>query len=232
MKAYHEPDDDLVRETDPACAQSLESLHLRLDGVLFQESAEVLSHRASCANCQSLEESSRRLMDGLKLDRPDAPPSGFADRVVERYQSEALRPSAKRSRWLWAGLALAASVTVAVVSIQLLSKSVESQVTIVSRPTPVERKSDSLGDSINDAGNAVVSLAKKTGLDGFNLKLPTLALPKTGPLDRLEPALSGMQSLGNGAVLSVAPLTNSAKRAADLFWRELNGPDEMKPTSN
>jgi hypothetical protein len=81
-----------------------------------------------------------------------------------------------------------------------------------------------LGESIDEAASAVSALTRKTKDDALSVKIPALTLRPSDPLECLAPAVASMQHLGQDAAFSVAPITQSARRAVDLLWREV-GPE-------
>jgi anti-sigma factor RsiW len=226
----------------PECAAARASQQRRLDGETSGDDAA--AHLTACPSCRVLEAAVRRLEEGLsRLPRPVVP-TGFADRVLDTL---ATRP-ARRYRLtavVAAGLALAASVLVAVVLIERPSGSDPRHVTVSARPLPkaeepakaTETPPVALRDALHEMGDAVASLTWKTAEETLLRRMPQLTLPKvpdpmTGPLEPLEPAMTTIQQVQHGAVFSVAPITNSAKRAADMLWREIAPDPDMKPPIN
>src|SRR5881275_2992451 len=81
----------------------------RLDGEPVAERAPLEAHLAGCPACRELLAAAERLTTGLRLRQPPAPPAELTERIVGR-----LRAGARRARRLAVGLALAASLLVAV----------------------------------------------------------------------------------------------------------------------
>ena len=218
----------------PACAAARSSLQLRLDRET--ESEAVLLHRAACPDCQSWEEAACRMERALKLMPSEVPPANLADRVLAQMRAEPIGKRRPRFRLLAASLALAASVLIAVFAIARWTEPDEMRVVMTTTNQPELSQVQLPGpDPLSEAGSALSSLMDKAAGDRLTLKLPSFTIPKiaptTGPLERLEPAVASMQEVRHSAVFSVAPITRSAKRAADLFWREV--PDlETKPGTN
>jgi hypothetical protein len=224
--------------SSPACADSLASLQRRFDGEIAIESEDVVRHRALCADCRSWEAAAQALEEGLRRTLQQELPVGLAESILEKLRADPVRPHAWRLRVSAAGLALAASVMIAVFGWNLWGPTDQrvTERTGNSRSTPVEVDPIStarLGDSLDEAGTAAAKLARETRRETLNVKLPTLSFPKvSSPLERLEPAVASIQQVQHGAVFSVAPITRSAKRAADLFWKEIGNDMDRKSMNN
>jgi hypothetical protein len=226
----------------PECAAARASLQRRLDGDASGDDAA--THRTACPSCRALEAAVRRLEEGLsRLPRPIVP-VGFADRVLDALATRPVRRY-RLTAVVAAGLALAASVLVAVVLIERQSERDPQHVTISARPLPKaeepakapETPPVALRDALHEMGDAVASLTWKTAEETLPRRMPQLTLPKVpdpmaDSLEPLEPAVTTIQQVQHGAVYSVAPITNSAKRAADMLWREIAPDPDMKPPIN
>ncbi len=217
------PDDDRPPDAQPECAAANASLQRMLDGGAPDEPDDVLQHRRVCALCRSYAEAAQRLVKALRAAKAETAPSDLAERVLMQWRAEPVRRSRRRNRYVVAALALAACVAIAVIAVDRNRDdrlvAVAPAGTIESAPPPAP-----LSESIDEAATAVSSLTKKTTEDALSVKLPTLTLRSSGPLECLEPAVASMQHFGQDAAFSVAPITHSARRAADLFWREV-GPE-------
>jgi hypothetical protein len=215
----------------PECAAALDSLQRRLDGDEFPERESVTLHRAQCSSCREREAAARRLVEGLRRTEMPIPPAGLADRIAEGLQAEPFRRRIRRFKFVAACLALAASIAIAIFIADdfrsTQSRVVSSSVRKVQPDLMGKSDSRPLQDSLNEAGTAVASLTRKTAEETIFSRLPQLTMPKVPaavPFERFEPAVASIQDVQHGAVFGVAPITNSAKRAANMIWREL-GPD-------
>jgi hypothetical protein len=217
--------DPLPQNTQPECASADASLHRRLDGETAQEPDDVRRHRAVCDRCRSYEEAALLLVKGLRSAKAEQLPADLVERVLQRWHAEPALLSRRRYRYVAAAFALAASVAIAVVAI-IRSTGPGDPPVAVAPPAPIQSAAapTPLDESIDEAASAVSSLTRKAADDALNIKLPTIKLPSSGPLERLEPAVASMQNFGQNAVFSVAPITHSARRAVDMFWREI-GPE-------
>jgi hypothetical protein len=88
--------------------------------------------------------------------------------------------------------------------------------------------SASLRDSVAEAGSAVTSLTRRTADETVGqgqLLLPLLAsarqLPEPSPAPILPPPVGSLREAGDGMSASLEPVTASARRAFDLFLREV-----------
>jgi hypothetical protein len=228
---FHEPTHSPA--PGAACAAAHAALQRRLDGEAFNEPEEVRLHGATCAVCRSYEEAARKLQAGLKLLEPESPPADFAQKVMAHGIAAPARPS--RRFWWRAGavVALAASVLLAIYWIQDgHGQPVQPAPETIVQRQEAPQQPQRLDASLDEAGDAVAALTRKAAPPPLDLHWPSLQLPSDAPLQQLEPAVASIQSVGQGAVFSVSPITSSAKRAADLFWRELGAGDEQKPKVN
>jgi len=220
-----QPDGDPAQQTRPECAAANASLQRLLDGDAPGEPDDVLRHRRVCAECRSYAEAAQRLINGLRAAKAETAPADLAERVLMQWRAEPIRLARRRNRYLAATLALAACVAIAVVAVNR-SLDRDDQPVAVAPVAAVESAATPapLSDSIDEAASAVSSLTRKTKDDALSVKLPTLTLRSSGPLEQLEPAVASIQHFGQDVAFSVAPITQSARRAADLLWREV-GPE-------
>ena len=94
------------------CGIAHDLLQQSLDGTPI-ESPEWLAHLRDCADCRALASAGRRLQDGLHLLPAPLPPADMAERIVEAVRSDRRR-ARRRTQRRWAiGLALAASLLIA-----------------------------------------------------------------------------------------------------------------------
>lgn len=214
------------------CKRAREALDRRLDGEIPGDPPDVASHRLTCGACRADESAALRMVLGLNTFAPEVLPADFAERVLAMACVAPAAPS-RLTRWWLPSLALAASVMIAVFVIRDQTTdrykpevaTVPVKIESAARPAP-------LGESLAEAGEAVAVLSRKTVINAPEVKLPSFSLPTEGPLDRLEPAVASLQNMGNGVVLSISPLTNSVRRAADLVWTELASDTDAEPKVN
>lgn len=230
----------------PGCAAARESLQNRLDGDETPESESVREHRSQCADCRALEAASRLLLAALPGLCPPNPSAEFADRVLAADHVEPYRPWFKR-RWTWVGgLTLAASVLIAVFAVvreDRVPLNTGRLVVVAPQPQPPappahelvdSSKPVPLRDSLQEASSAVASLTRNATADSFGLKLPkwSMATGRMDPIANVEPPPASIQEMRHIASSGIAPITDSAKRAFDVFWRELGPGTDSKPVNN
>jgi hypothetical protein len=210
------------------CRLAHELLQQRLDGAPI-ESPEWLEHLRSCGDCRALESASRRLQAGLRLLSTPMPPSDLAERIAERVLRDRRR-SRRRSRQRWAvSLALAASLFVA------LTLRLDWRTAGVSRPMDAGRsprvatRSESgptLRESAAELGEVFAALQNQTTDETVGQarhwvsNVPSPALPKVD-LASMAPSNHPLREAGEGVSEGLQPVTNSVRRAVDLFLREL-----------
>lgn len=223
------------------CAECLERLQERLDGVRAPDAAELSAHLADCPACRSLHAAAGRLEQGLRALPPPCPPADLADRIALRVLAERRRPARWR-RGLFLGLALAASLFL-VVGLALrrpqTGERVEAPppppppavVTPEAPPTP----RPSLGESVAEATSAVASLTRRAAdetVEGSRALLPPMPLPSADdPLTTaFEPPAESLREAGHGVATGLQPVADSARRAVSLFLRDLTfAGSEAKP---
>lgn len=213
-------DFDPIADSDPArpdCAAGQAALQRMLDREADWDSPEAAAHRAECIPCRE----ELALAGVLGQSTNVVIPAELTDRV--------LKTAVSAHRWRWAmryagaGLALAASIMLAVVRFQP-TQTVESVPGPVAAAPRVEPQianvpTKPLGESVSEARDAIVSLASRTATetrDQSTILLPNPKMPETPTGDRrLEP----LADARTGAARSVEPIRDSARRAINFFAR-------------
>ena len=143
------------------------------------------------------------------------------------------RRARRRSRRRWAvSLALAAGLFVAL-SLRLdwrgrpaEPKSNKSEVIVKKTPAPPAVDSPTLRESAAEMGGAVVALTSQTADETMGQtrwlvpRVSSPALPRVD-LESIEPPTRPLREAGESLSAGLEPVTNSARRAVDLFLREL-----------
>jgi hypothetical protein len=186
------------------CRDAYELLQQSLDGTPM-ESPEWLAHLRHCAECRAWASASRRLQDGLRLWAPALPPSDLAERIVERVLLER-RHTRRRLRRRWAvGVGLAAGLVLALTGLL-------HQLTPSVRPTTIANRQQQLP-------TPTATAKRQQQLQGE--PAPTLREP-AAQLSGAFAALSNETAkAGEGLSEGLEPVATSARRAVDLFLREL-----------
>jgi hypothetical protein len=92
------------------------------------------------------------------------------------------------------------------------------------RPPEAPHASTTLRDSVDQAREAVVALTSRTAEEALGktrrllAKVPDLSVAKGATI---EPPVRTLREAGAGVTAGLAPLTDSARRAVDLFLRDL-----------
>jgi predicted anti-sigma-YlaC factor YlaD len=216
------------------CSEFQHLIQRRLDGDFNLGSAGLDAHLASCASCRRLDAAAHRLEAALGLVTAAAPPSGLASRLVTRVLAER-RARMRYRRGLLAGAAAAGIVLVALSSYSRLggpaSKPAPIQ-TANARPHAQPRTTVSLQASVREVGTALAALVGRTAdeaVEQSRALLPT-GLPGQAVFDAdslaLDPPVRSLREAGQGLSAGLEPVTSSARRAVDLFLREM--PREVK----
>lgn len=179
------------------CRRWLDLIDEHLDG---HPASALADHAADCPDCAERLFDAERLLGGLDAFPPIVPPADLAGRIADAVNR---RPRVGR----WAGRA--ALVAAAALLLVLV------------RPDPPRPSSPSvavrppLRDSVGDAGRAVASLTARTAAETAQMlppvPMPAIAPPPTPPLEPLADSVSE----------SLQPLTDPARRAVSLFFRDL-----------
>lgn len=209
------------------CELAHDLLQQSLDGTPI-ESPEWLTHVRHCTECRALAAAARRLQEGLQQWTAPLPPPGLAERIVERVRLDRHRRR-RRVRRRWAvGLALAAGLIVALTlrldwrgaPSGIQSPPPESVAQNAPDPAPTLRESAAeLSEVFTALGNETANeTVDQTRL--WVAKVPSPALPNVN-LTAMEPPTRPLREAGEGVSEGLEPVTTSARRAVDLFLREL-----------
>jgi anti-sigma factor RsiW len=217
------------------CVECQERLQRLLDG-WPSEAASAADHLAACPECNELHRAGRRLHEGLRFLSASPPPSGFADRIVAHVLTDRQARRSRRRRWLVV-TALAASLLVAVSAGNYWFGKRDATSPPL-QPAPIadsgEKMPDTLAsapsprDNVAGAGQAVASLSRKATdetVEQTRLFWPVASSPLSFEgLDLqtpLEPSSHSLREAGQNVSSGLEPVANSARRAMNLFWRDL-----------
>lgn len=213
------------------CYVAHDLLQQFLDGKPI-ESPEWLTHLRHCADCRALASAGQRLRDGLHRSTAPLPPPGLAERIAERVLLERRRIRRQARRRWTLRLALAAGL-IAAVALRLDWRGAPSGTDIhppepvaENVPVPKEEPTRTLRESAAELREVFTALSNETAnetIDQTRLwvsNVPSPALPNVD-LATMEPPTRPLREAGDGVSEGLAPVTNSARRAVDLFLREL-----------
>jgi hypothetical protein len=182
------------------CDQVIDRLHDRLDGSMLQPDRATADHLAGCRQCRER----FRAADRLLACFPPRLPADFATGIVRAVAADRAVRRARRLTLAW--LSLAAGLLAAV---GLFWPRGEPAVEVVELPLP------RIEERVNEATERVKAWAGKVASAEWP-ELPAAPVQTTW-----EPARSALVDAGRGVASGVEPLTQSARRAAGRFWRDL-----------
>jgi predicted anti-sigma-YlaC factor YlaD len=207
-------------------------LQRRLDGGEVDVPA-ALGHLRECRECAGLHGAAEKLAEGLRLLAPPVPPADLADRIALRVtRTRWFRPRARGRRRAVVPLAVAACLLIAIGLRLYLGRGPEA------KPTPSAPRepnfarnqeqpatAEGLRDSVDQARQAVVALTSRATDEAVDQARRLLsdvrppAVPR--PEEVLQPPARTLRQAGAGVTSGLAPVTASARRAVDLFLRDL-----------
>ncbi len=211
------------------CGIAHDILQQSLDGTPI-ESPEWLAHLQQCADCRALASAGRRLQDGLRLLTAPLPPPDLAERIVQRVLLE--RHRARRRR-VATGLVLAAGLLLALTLRFNWYGSPHGpdvappEPVAKSNPRTAEQTTPTLRQSAAELGEVVVELSNETAQETVGQTsrlLSSVPKPLWNGLEirpTLEAPTDPLREAGEGLSEGLEPVAKSARRALDLFLREL-----------
>jgi hypothetical protein len=205
------------------CAECHALLQQRLDGEPIAD-AGLDRHLAGCPECRQLFAAGRRLEEGLLRLPLALPPVGLNDRLVAAILADRRRRLIRRRLAAAAGFAVAASVVVAV---WLGSGGPAPQPVpgpmVQVQPPPPSPTAPSLRDSVDELGAVVAALVRRATAETLDqtLRLWPDPMPETAAEPAADLLVQSLYDAGQGVSAGLEPVTSSARRAVDLFLREL-----------
>jgi hypothetical protein len=220
------------------CSEFQNWLQQCLDGETIADAVDIEGHLASCSSCRELRTAAGRFVQVLKAQIGPAPPDRMRDQLVSLALEEIARQQQAHKRWnrrLGITAALAAGLLLAVLlgrswwQTNVNVKPVPSPESVVAKEeksTPVEGH-PSL--NIQEAGSALVALVNRTAdetVGQSRVLLPQGVSAPTLPASEdwqpaLEPGAESLREAQEGVALGFEPVTSSARRAVNLFLREI-----------
>jgi hypothetical protein len=222
------------------CRAYHDLLQARLDGAA-DLAADGAEHLRDCPDCRALAAAARRLDEGLRLMAAPAPPPDLAVRIAARV-ALVHRRARRRVRWGMA-LALAACVLLAL-GLRLLWRGMPASPSVEPGPVVTDKgqsrpdsgppaEAPTLRQSAAEAGTAVAALTGRTAgetVEKTRALLPRVSGPDIPSAELPLPAGRPLREAGEGVSAGLEPVTTSARRAVDLFLREL--PPMDSPAGN
>jgi hypothetical protein len=214
------------------CQDYHDYLQRFLDGERPAAEASLDEHLAQCADCRGWQVAVVRLASGLDQLSSPTPPVGLTDRIVTQMLAE------HRQRRTWqrqlAVMALAASaLVVGLGGYRWWFRTANGESTppdaalTQGLQTPDPRRpfasAMTLRDSVAEVGTLVTSLGWRT-VDQSRPLWPLLVPPGWDELSFEEPVgppAQGLLDAGQGIATGLEPVADSARRAFELFRREV-----------
>ncbi len=201
-------------------------LQEQLDGA---DEGRLEQHFQNCPECAIEQLSVRRLLDGMTLLAPELPPASLTERIVRRLWTESRqqRRLQLRRRFTAVGIFAVAAALLLAVGLRLLQPTSGIQ--------PISPPSESIAiapvtpapgfrDSVAEASNAVASLTSRAAsetMDQTASLFPLLPAPTLEPFSAEPPPIEPLREASASVSAGFAPVADSARRAVDLFLRDL-----------
>jgi predicted anti-sigma-YlaC factor YlaD len=201
-------------------------LQAHLDGTT---DAGLEDHLRACPDCATQRQAIRRLLDGLALLASPAPPAGLSEHLTARLIAE---DRTRRRQRLHRRLVPVLSLAAAALLVVVLGRIFWPGPTAPVDPRPVVRLPDPpaepLRDSVAQASTAVATLTARTAsatVDQTATLLPLVQGAALEPLavapTPLDPPIQPLREATEGVSAGLAPVADSARRAVNLFFRDL-----------
>lgn len=213
------------------CQDCHDLLQRQADGEELVSRVALAQHLRGCAECRAFQHGLARLVEVAVLNRPAPPSSEFSDRLLAAVLADVpVTPEAKPARWPWVTvLALAASLLVGLALYSWLAtpKPITPIPEVAEAPKP-----QNLRDSMREAGTALTALTTRTAdevVEATRQLIPSVSAPAMPTLDPMtpfaEPPARSLTQTGSVVAEGFQPVTDSARRAFDLFLREIPMPE-------
>jgi hypothetical protein len=181
------------------------------------------------------------LQDGLHLAARPSVPTEWTDALLRGVLADRRHRARRRMRYA-VGAVLAASVLCAVTVVIIRGNRTEAtaislpDMALAVAPIPKTPPAVNLHDSIVEARAAVVSLTKRTADETVDRTFSFLSvseprlLTAADPWEKtLDPVAESLDEARVGAAAGFEPVTTSARRAVDRFFREINPMGQPRP---
>jgi predicted anti-sigma-YlaC factor YlaD len=209
------------------CRDFRDLLQERLDGTALDTPPACDEHLRTCPACAALHAAAVRLGEGLRLLAAPTPPPDLADRIADRVLRKRLWRRPRGRRRVAVPLVLAACLLVAIAARLSWHRNPTSPTAPTphagaQQPQPPGEPVD-LRESVDEAKQAVVALTARTADEAVDRTRRLLApggSPSVSPPPARPPA-QALREAGEGVSDGLEPVTHSARRAVDLFLREL-----------
>jgi hypothetical protein len=206
------------------CSEFHDLMQRRLDGETLAESGEVAAHVAACPHCRAWQATLCRLETGLKsLTRP-IQSVDLTENIVARVIADQ-RALRRRRFVVRTAVAIAAAVLVVVLIGQQLGrpqpKAPENSglAEVPPNPPPIPEPGTE-PPSLRESMNSVAQLTLHGADETVRSFLPEAPANQPNP-SPLTSSVASLREAGNSVTTGLEPVTGSAKRALNLFLREI-----------
>jgi hypothetical protein len=214
------------------CLECQELIQQRLDDETVAVDAVDLEHHLTlCQDCRELHAAAQRLSEGLRLLFRPSPPEDLGERICGRVW--VARRRRQRLRYVLAAGTLAAGLLLTVFAAYFYPRPEphlgrQNRLVQGGQPRPIEAP-PSIEGSFKEGSWAVVNLTRR--LADETMGQTRVLLPDTLPdalvgdtelvQDVLEPPAQSLREVRHGVVAGLEPVATSARRAVDLFLRQI-----------
>ena len=214
------------------CHECQELTQRFLDGELIDDfHADLDLHLAICTSCREQHAAGQCLIEGLRLLAPPLPPARLSTRITSAVLARHRRVQFQR-RFTVAG-ALAASLLLALFAGYRtfgVNEAQQGEPALAQNSVPLDSSdSMSLDQRVQEAGEAVVALTRRTADE--TVGQGRVLLPKVTPaslaaltqetMHQQLPPSTSLREVQQSVAVGFEPVTTSARRAVDLFFREI-----------
>jgi hypothetical protein len=217
---------DLIADdpTRPGCEAGQAALHRLLDGEPAWDTPEAAAHRAACVDCREELALARSF---AALPAAVVVPAELGGKVLQAAVTASRRRRLYRSAGV--GMALAASVLVAVFLAQPTPQTVSESRMVARVPEPKNTGAAQkpLGESVSEARDAIVALTKRAADETRETSATLLPNPRLVSTPDMGGGLEPLTDAQAGAARSVEPIRTSARRALNLFLRAADPPNKQ-----
>jgi len=204
------------------CHEFHHLLQRRLDGELVADSPALAVHLEACGECRALDAAARRFEAGMRLVRHPVVTADLTDRIVGRLLARH-RTDRRRRLVVQVGFALAASLLLAVLLGVWANRRGKEEAPLLApqiahdlSPPAAPAGASSLRESMTEVAQLTIRRADETVRN---------LLPDPRPNDAasspLTASVASLREAGSSVSSGLEPVTDSAKRALNLFLREI-----------
>ncbi len=231
------------------CAECRSLVQQEADGEELLARSSLEQHLRACPACRTFQAGLQRLAEVARQAPPARPSAEFRTRLLDAVLADRLQPTPPPEPAPWARpwsllLALAASLLVGL-GLWLwgtggAAPQPEPDLVEAVQPAPESvGATANLSDSVREAGSASTALVARMAdavverTREILPSVPTPTLPSLAGIDPMTPIVEPpgrtLVQAGQAVAEGFQPVTDSARRAFDLFLRELPQPPDEHP---